>query len=138
LITDFTNDPTRLEKGVGRLFARPGSGAYVLDALVDVSRELQNREGAKPVIVVISTDGPEFSQRYHEFVLEELQKSHATLHSFVLDRRRSSLLDDGARERELTLAKGAESTGGRREHLLTSMALTDRLSGLAAELKRPF
>jgi Ca-activated chloride channel family protein len=138
LITDYTSDPVRLQKGVDRLFARTGSGAYALDAIVDVSRGLRNREGARPVIVVISTEGPEFSQRYHEAVLDELGTSHATLHSFVLDRRRTSLLNDGAREREFTLEKGAARTGGRREHLLTSMALTDRLKDLATELKSQY
>lgn len=137
LLTDYTSDPARLEKGIGRLFARTGSGAYALDALVEVSRGLRTREGARSVIVVITTEGPEFSQRYHETVLDEVGKAGATLHSFVLDRRRVSLLDDGVRERELTLAKGAKTTGGRREHLLTSMALRDRLSDLATELKRP-
>jgi len=136
LLTDYTNDPTRLERGVGRLFARSGSGAYALDALVEASRGLRVKEGAaKPVIVVISTEGPEFSQRYHETVLEELEKTGATLHSFVFDRRRVSFLNDGMRERELTFEKGARVTGGRREHLLTSMALADRLRVLAVELK---
>jgi VWA domain-containing protein len=135
LLTDYTSDPARLEKGVGRLFARTGSGAYALDALVEASRGLRTREGARSAIVVITTEGPEFSQRYHETVLDELGKTGATLHSFVLDRRRVSFLDDGVRERELTLAKGATTTGGRREHLLTSMALTERLRDLADELK---
>ena len=34
-------------------------------------------------------------------------------------------------EREFTLAKGAKETGGRREYLLTSMALGDRLRELS-------
>ena len=137
LLMDYTNDPARLERGVGRLFARTGSGAYALDALVEASRGLRAKEtGGKPVIVVISTEGPEFSQRYHESVIEEVEKTGATLHSFVLDRRRRvSLLNDGMRERELTLEKGARVTGGRREHLLTSMALADRLRVLAVDLK---
>jgi hypothetical protein len=137
LLTDFTNDPARLDAAVGRLFSRSGSGSYVLDAIIEASRDLRGREGAHPVIVVITAEGPEFSQRIHQNVLDELKASGATLHSFVLTRIRSSLLNQAAREREFTLTKGADLTGGRRVDLLTSMSLGDRLGALARELKDP-
>jgi hypothetical protein len=99
---------------------------------------LSQIESARPVIVVISGQGPEFSQRFHQNVLEELRASHATLHALVLTRRRASIFNDGVRERELTLSEGATLTGGRREDLLTSMALADRLTDLARELKTQY
>ncbi len=110
----------------------------MLDAIVEVSRGLSRREDARSAIVVITAEGPEFSDRYHETVLDELRESDATLYSFVLTRRRGARLSDGAREREFALTKGATTTGGRREDLLTSMALPDRLSDLAAELKTQY
>jgi Ca-activated chloride channel family protein len=137
VLTNFTSDPEKLEAGIGKLFARRGSGAYALDALVDASRSLRGREGSRRVIVLITTEGPEFSNRYHEQVLDELRKS-ATLQSFVLTRRVGAALDDARREREMTLAEGALDTGGRREHLLTSMALEDRLTDLANELNNQY
>jgi hypothetical protein len=135
LLTDFTSDPAKLDAAVGRLFSRSGSGSYVLDAIIEASRHLRGREGADPVIVVITAEGPEFSQRIHQDVLDELKASGATLHSFVLTRVRSSLLNQAAREREFTLTRGADLTGGRRVDLLTSMSLGDRLGALARELK---
>ena len=137
VLADYTADPARLEEGIGRLFARRGSGAYALDAIVEASRGLRRREGARHVIVLITTEGPEFSNRYHQDVLEELYSS-ATLQSFVLTRRGGPALDDPRRQREITLAEGAVDTGGRREHLLTSMALEDRLRNLAVELKNQY
>ena len=137
VLANYTSDPEKLEAGIGRLFAQRGSGAYALDAIVDASRSLRGREGARRVIVLITTEGPEFSNRYHEQVLDELRKS-ATLQSFVLTRRVGVALDDARRERELTLAQGTLDTGGRREHLLTSMALADRLRDLANELKNQY
>ena len=137
-LVDYTRDPARLEAGIGRLFARPASGAYVLDAIVDVTRDFGMREAARPVIVVISGQGPEFSQRFHQSVLDDLRASHATLHSLVVTRRRVPVFNDGVRERELTLSKGATLTGGRREDLLTSMALADKLNDLARELKTQY
>jgi Ca-activated chloride channel family protein len=133
VLAEYTRDVASLEKGIGRLFARRGTGAYMLDAIVEASRALRAREGARSVMIVITAEGPEFSERYHQTVLDQLGNT-AALYSFVLTRRRSNPLDDAAQQRELTLAKGATATGGRREHLLTSMALRDRLAELAAEL----
>jgi VWFA-related protein len=137
-LVDYTRDPALLEAGIGRLFARRGGGAYALDAIVEASRDSRVRESARPVIVVISGQGPEFSQRLHQDVLKELRASHATLHSIVVTRRRPSILRDGARERELTFSEGTRLTGGRREDLLTSMSLGDTLGGLARELKTQY
>jgi VWFA-related protein len=137
-LVDYTNETDRLETGIGRLFAQPGSGSYLLDAIIDASRDLRGREGARPVIVVVTAEGPEFSQRWHQTVLDELKASGATLHSLILSRRRVPLWNDGFREREFTLSKGAHMTGGRREDLFTGMALTDRLGALAAELKSQY
>jgi VWFA-related protein len=137
-LVDYTRDPALLEAGIGRLFARPASGAYVLDAIIEASRDLRTHESARPVIVVISGQGAEFSERYHQDVLEALRASHATLHSIVVTRRRVPTLRDGVRERELTFSEGTELTGGRREDLLTSMSLADTLKDLAGELKTQY
>jgi von Willebrand factor type A domain len=56
-LVDYTRDPTLLEAGIGRLFARRGGGAYALDAIVEASRDSRVRESARPVIVVISGPG---------------------------------------------------------------------------------
>jgi len=134
-LVDYTRDSALLEAGIGRLFARPASGSYVLDAIVEASRDFRKRESARPVIVVISAQGPEFSQHFHQSVLKDLRASHATLHSIVVTRRHLPILRDDIRERELTLSEGAVLTGGRREDLLTSMSLEATLNSLARELK---
>jgi hypothetical protein len=135
VLTDYTTDPVRLQRGVERVFARSGSGAYTLDAIVETSKGLRTRDGTHPAIVVITTEGPEFSDRYHQTVLDELKSTSATLHALVLTSRNTSLWDTAAREREFALALGAERTGGTREHLLTSLALDSRLRELATRLK---
>jgi hypothetical protein len=75
----------------------------------------------------------------HQAVLDEVHKTGATLHSFIFDQPSVPSFDvDSPRwEREFTLATGAKETGGRREYLLTSMALGDRLRDLATELRNP-
>jgi len=138
LLVDFSRDPIRQEAAVGHLFARSGTGAYLLDAIIDSSRALRKREGRRPIIVAITTEGPEFSDRYHQTVLDEVRRTGATLHSFLFDQPATPLFDSARWEREFTLEKGARETGGRREHLLTSMALSDRLQSLAAELRSQY
>lgn len=137
LLTDYTSDPVRLERAIDRVFPRSGSGAYMLDAIVETSKGLRSRERTHPTIVLITAEGPEFSNRYHQAVLDELKSTGATLHAFVLSGSRArTLADTGAREREFALALGTERTGGTREYLLTSMALEPRLHELAVRLKK--
>lgn len=137
-LVDYTRDSSRLEAAIDRLFARTGSGAYALDAIVDASRDFRLREAARPVIVVVSGQGPEFSQRYHRTVLDELQASRASLRSLVITRRRLPVFNDALIEREQTFSEGATLTGGTREDLLTSMALEDALTRVARELKAQY
>jgi hypothetical protein len=134
-LVDYTLEPEQLTAGIGRLFSRRSSGSYVLDAITDASRDFRMRQSGHPVIVVITAQGPEFSQRYHKNVLDDVKAANATLHSLVLTRRNLPVFNDGILQREFTLSKGAELTGGRREDLLTSMALADRLNSLARDLK---
>ncbi|MCA1650199.1 MAG: hypothetical protein LC753_07915 [Acidobacteria bacterium] len=41
-LVEYTTSAAALKKGLGRLFARPGSGAYLLDGIIDVCRGLKN------------------------------------------------------------------------------------------------
>jgi VWFA-related protein len=134
-LTPFTRDLGVLQSGVDRVFSHTQSGAYVLDAIIEVSRELRNHEGTRTAIVVITSDGRELSQRDHHVVLSELQAAGTTLHLFTMSRIDAPFLDDSSREREQTFAHGTRLTGGRREDLLTSHALPARLQLLATELE---
>ena len=138
LLAHYTRDTQRLERAAERVFSHFGSGAYLLDAISEVSNRLRGREDARKVIVVITSEGPEFSTRHHTNVLDALRDADVTLHSFVLTRRRAGFANDGAREREFAIARGTRLTGGRREDLVTSMPLSDRLLSLAAELSNQY
>jgi VWFA-related protein len=133
-VLDYTGSTEQLTKAVTRLFARPGSGAYLMDAIVDVSRGLAKREADRKHIVVLTIEaGPEFSNRYYETVLEELQRSGATLHVLAIGSPSSSQ-DDEMRNRNMVIAEGTVRTGGRRDQLLSTRAIPDRLRQLADEL----
>ena len=136
-LIDYTTSADAVKKVVGRIFHRTGSGAYFLDAIVDVSRGLQKREAKRPTIVVISSEGPEFSNRSYQQVLDALLKSGAALHVLTLGQPSSSLADE-MRNRNIVIAEGTEKTGGRRDQVLALSGLTERLNQVADELTNQY
>ena len=134
VLADYTRDAARLQNAAQRVFAQPGAGAHLLDAIIEVAGGLRSQEGARSALVVVTGEGPEFSGRYHMSAVDAVRDAGATLHSLVLSRRGVDFRGEAAREREFAVAKGARLTGGRIEQLLTSMALRSRLEALADEL----
>lgn len=132
-LVQYTNDPAALKKAVGRLFARPGSGAYLTEGLLDVTKGLQKREAARPEIVVITFAGIEYSNLQYQQVLDPLFASGATLHVLEVGAAPSSI-DDEMRNRNLVIAEGTEQSGGRRDQLLSDLSIPDRFRQLADEL----
>lgn len=132
-VVERTTDVALLKKGITRIFARPGSGAYLLEGIIEVSRGLQKREARRPVIVALTVEGVEFSNAQHERVLEQLYRSGATLHVLAIGRP-AGITSDELRNKNVVMAEGTEATGGRREQLLAEMAIPDALTKLAAEL----
>jgi VWFA-related protein len=137
-LVEYTDNMAQLQKGIGRLFARPGGGAYLLEALVELSRGIERKEAKRPVIVVVSVDhGTEFSNLYYVRVLEALKKSGATLHVLSLGTPGPSDTDE-LRNRNITIAEGTQLTGGRRDQVLAESGLADRLGQLADELTNQY
>jgi hypothetical protein len=131
--TDYTTDVAQLIKGAQRIFAMPGSGSYLLDAIMEVSKGFKAREATRPVIVAIVSEGPELSDRHYTTALEPLRESGATFHVVVVGRPRNNDED-----RNIVLSQGSTDTGGRYDTVLASSALPTRLKQLAAELTHQF
>ena len=138
VLVDYTRDRKRLEAAISRLLARPGTGSYLLSAIIDTSRAMRKRRDLRRVMVIITTQGPEFSEIGYQTVLDYVKESGASMHSFVLRREGVSPTDPAAQEVELTLADGTRMTGGRREDLLSAMSMTTRLQSLANELNNQY
>ncbi len=132
-VAERTTDLEVLKKGVSRIFARPGTGAYLLEGIVDVSRGFQKREAARPVIVAVTFEGIEYSNAGYERVLDELYKSGAALHVLSVGTPAGPVTDE-IRNKNVVIAQGTEASGGRREQLLTEMAIPDALGKIADEL----
>ena len=137
-VVEYTESAAQLEKGVTRLFARSGAGAYLLEAIVDLSRGLERREEPRKAIIAITVEsGPEFSTLYSKPVLDALYRSGATLHVLAIGQPANSMTDEG-RNRNIVIADGSENTGGRRDQILAESGLNDRLLQLGDELLQQY
>ena len=132
-LVERTSSAPVLKKGVSRIFARPGSGAYLLEGILEVTRGIQKRESKRPTIIAITTEGVEFSNQQHDRVVKALHESGATFHVLAVGTPAPPTSDE-MRNRSLVLAQGTEQTGGRREQLLSDMAIGPTLTKLADEL----
>jgi hypothetical protein len=132
-----STDRAQILKGVSRVFEQRQSGSYLLDALIEIGKGFKKREAARPVVVIVTTEGPEFSNRRYEDVLKPLHDVGAALHVIVLGPPSNSISED-ARNRSAVLDEGPRSSGGRRESLLASSALPGALKKLALELKHQY
>src|SRR6266850_2162658 len=137
IFTDYTTNVAELQKGINRIWSQQSSGAYLLDALVEVAQGFKKREAKRPVIVAIVAEGRELSYRSYEQVLGPLGDSTAAFYALMVGTPFNHLTDEG-RSRSVVLDRGPLNTGGNREQLLTPMALGDRLKQLANELTHQY
>jgi VWFA-related protein len=138
IAVEYTTDQKKLLDGAKRIFPRQNAGAYLMDAIVDVSRGLQKRKAARPVIAVLMMeDGVEFSNRHYDNVLDELAKGGGALHVVSLGQTGGSLSDE-IRNRDQVVALGTERTGGRRDNVLALTGAAPRMKQLAQELQKQY
>lgn len=134
VLVDYTTSTAALKKGIGRLFARPDSGAYLLEGILDAAKELRKRESARPVIVALTFEtAQEFSNEHYQQVLDALEQAGIALHVVAIGSPSGSLTDE-MRNRNFVIAEGTERTGGRRDLVLTDMGIPDKLKQVAREL----
>ena len=135
IYADYTNSPELLSKAVGQVFPIVGSGAYTLEAITETLKGLAARKPERSAIVVVWAGGREFSNQSYTTVLEALAARGTALHVVAIGGGVPP--DSGTtegRDRETVFDRGTTQTGGRRKNILTSMAMTDALDRLAAEL----
>jgi len=135
ILRDYTTDQKQLQDGVGKVFAMPGSGATLLDAIVETSQGLAKRDTDRAAIMIVTGENREYGNRHYQDVLAALGKSGAMMHALVLTGPGSSQLNDEARNRASVLDLGPKASGGTRTDVLTSQAFEVKLQELAAILK---
>jgi hypothetical protein len=135
ILRDYTTDQKLLADGVGKIFAMPGSGATLLDAIVEISKGLQKREEDRAAMVLLTTENIEFSNRHYNDVLEALASGGAQMHAVILQTPAGTSLSDEARNRASVLDRGPRESGGTRIDVLAANAFEAKMKELAAILK---
>lgn len=131
LLVDYTSNRALLERGVNRIFARPGSGAYMLEAIVSATRGIVTRGLPRPHIVVVGTEGIEFSNDSYARVLEALADSGAAMWALTLTSGPHAGESEETRHRAIVLGKGTADSGGRQYQVLANTAIGVRLDAVA-------
>jgi VWFA-related protein len=133
VITKSTTDTKRLTKDAEGLFARPSTGATLLDGIYEVSKGLASRDASRAAIVAIFTDGPEFTNRYSKDVIAEAVRAQAAVHLVTIGRFEHGE-EQGIRERSFLLTDAPPATGGRVYTMLTANGLSQTLDKVARDL----
>ncbi|HKW02542.1 MAG TPA: VWA domain-containing protein [Vicinamibacterales bacterium] len=124
-----------LNRAVERIFARKGSGAYVLQGITDAAKILTKKEAMRRLIVAFDIeDGTEFSNDSHESVTTALKNARSMLWTVVLQERHVNPTTPEARERAMVLTDVAVASGGGSKAVLTRMAIPQGLAWAATML----
>lgn len=153
ILVETTGDPERLRSGIDRVFPQSGQAAYMLDAMHEVAEGFARRRAERPVLVAVTTEGLDYSNRRAREVLERIDESGAAVYTLSVEARRAPAFATGlpggglaggfdARqrqfERDLVLARGTADSGGRHRNLLASSALEGAMRELVAELRNQY
>ena len=147
VLAESTRRIDRLREGIGRIFSFPDSAAYLLDALMETARGFERRESPRPVIVVVATEGLDYSRYGARRIEDALLASGVATHVIVLEERGNSALRANPfglpggvdlYQRDRALAQLPEATGGQRYDLLLSTALPETMGALAELLTNQY
>jgi VWFA-related protein len=134
-LQDYTSSVAVLQKASTKIFAQPGAGTVFQDSINDALKGFKSRPNPRKAIVVITTEGTDFSNVPYQRTIDNLVGSGVTLHVLVItNRRQSGFADEPSRDRSYVFDQGTSQTGGRRVDLLSSMALAGALDDVAADL----
>ena len=118
-VTKMTSDLTELEKGVTRLFPKPGADSVLLEAIIEAAKELSKTKTPRRAIVALNIEpGNEQSEQNIRKLHEELTKAHATIWAVSLQ-----VGQNKNQVRGLVLEKLTADHGGRREFIQSQSAL---------------
>ena len=137
ILADYSIDPAPLTNAIGRVWEDSNSGSYLLDGIMEVSQGFKKRESARPVIVAITGEGEELSNRHPEQVLAPLRDSGAAMHVISIGGPAAAVSDE-VRNRLTVVDEGTRASGGRHTQLLAGSALPARLQQLADVLTHSY
>lgn len=122
---DFTATFSGVSRAIDVVMPRPGSGALLLEAILETCRDLRTRriEGAD-IVAFVAENGQEFSERTHDDVANALRLARASLWVVVLSGPGGGgNLSSSQRERDIVIGDVTTESGGRRKTVLTTTGI---------------
>jgi VWFA-related protein len=152
ILVETTSDVERLRDGIGRVFPQSGQAAYLLDAMYEVAEGFTRRGADRPVMVAMTAEGLDYSNRRGRQVLDRIDESGAAVYTLSVEARRAAFAIGQAAggfgggfdarqqefERDLVLARGTADSGGSHRDLLASSAVERAMRDIVAELRNQY
>ncbi len=139
-----TRETSSLIDGISNLFALPDQAAYMLDALDQTAEGFARQNAPRPLIIVLTTEGVDYSNISARRVLDTIEESGAAIYTLSLRVGRNAFsatpnisaieLRNQDFERNLLLERAPRNSGGRHRDLLTSLAINNAMQDIASEL----
>jgi hypothetical protein len=138
-VRDFTSSVPVITNDTGRLFPVSGSGAYLLDAIIDATKALKKVESPRKVIVAfVDESGEEFSNAVRQQVFDAVKASGASVWIVVLQSGGAATETTEGRDRSAVIGDLPRQSGGTTVSILNKQGLLDRLTNLAGVLGHEF
>ena len=102
-LENYTTSVATLQRGVQKVFPQPGSGTVFQDSIVDSIKGIRARKNPRRALLVITADGPDFSNVPYQRTLEVLAASGTTLHVLRISPNGGSMRDEPARDRSYVI-----------------------------------
>lgn len=134
-VQGFTNAAPILARAVQKIFPVTGSGAYLVDAVLDAAKELRKDPASRQLIVAfVDEAGEEFSNSSRQQALEAMRYANASLWIVALQGTATNLGSPEARERSALIDEGTAQSGGTTISLLNRISLPAKMQELATTL----
>jgi hypothetical protein len=131
----FANGPAALLRVIGRVFARPGSGAYLLEAISDAAKDLKKQPALRRTIVAfVDMQGPEFSVQTHQQIADALRDAGVAFWALTLQTGSANERSDEERNRSTVVGDVTTRSGGLRETILVKSGIEPKFLELADRL----
>jgi len=144
-VFDYTTDPKIWYAGFERTGIRPATpeGGQLLEGIFSAEKDITRREPRRPVIIALTVGGEEQSPLPSRRVLDDLNKSRASLHVLFVNipavrpsrpvAKPSDLLE-GNFNLNRVLGDGPGESGGRHREVLAMNALAVEVQQIARDL----
>jgi VWFA-related protein len=139
VLMDYTSSLADMQKGVGRIFAQPGSGMVFQDTVTQTVNGLAKRANPRRAALVITGEGTDFSNAPYQKTLDVLRTGGTAFHVIRLTNRGGATIsDNNARDRALVIDEGPKVSGGRTQDVLSSMGYADALARVAEDFANTY